>query len=242
MSRRLSEILVHQDWERKHGRSRYSYTQPIDIPFVAGTKSRLVPAPEKLLEAEEITHPLFNSEGYCNVVAEIGRQGVYLLYLRPHHRLTKIIVTPDDVVVDLFFTQDDRLMYAFYNPTTRVAITVVAKIVEDIEGVLRKISTAPDDLTWRQYFVRRSMAKYELPEWDSPDIALPEIMTALQVARYLSLELKTIQNWTSKGSIPVKRAGGSPRYLKSEIDVALKAGTLGNRSTTSRTKKGAKKS
>jgi excisionase family DNA binding protein len=241
MSRRLSEILVHQDWEEKHGRIRYSYAQPMDIPFVAGSKSSLVPPPDKLLEAEEIAYPLFNSEGYCNIVAEIGRNGVYLLYLRPHHRLTKIVLTPDDVVVDLFLTEDERMMYSFFNPTSRSAITVVAQIVEDIEGVFRKISTAPDDLTWRQYFVRRSMAKYDMPEWASPDIALPEIMTARQVAHYLNFELKTIQNWTSQGAIPFKKVGGSPRYLKSEIDGTLKANTLGSRSASTKPKNPPKK-
>jgi len=47
-------------------------------------------------------------------------------------------------------------------------------------------------------------------------------MTANQVASYPGLKAKTIRNWTSDGTIPHKKIGGSPRYLKSEIDDALK--------------------
>ncbi|MCC6396870.1 MAG: helix-turn-helix domain-containing protein [Bacteroidetes bacterium] len=54
-------------------------------------------------------------------------------------------------------------------------------------------------------------------------------MTANQVASYLGLEAKTIRNWNSDGTIPHKKIGGSPRYLKSEIDEGLKKEVLGRK-------------
>jgi excisionase family DNA binding protein len=191
-----------------------------------------MPPADRLNEAEEIASPLFNDKGFCNIAANISKNGLYFLYLRPRHRLSKLMVTPEDVIVDLLCDEKESLCYSFFNPTNREAILVTAQIVEDIDGVYRKISTYPDDLTWRQYFIRRSMVKYELPDWSSPEIAVPEIMNAQQLAEYLGFEEKTIRNWTSKGTVPFKKVGGSPRYLKSEIDEALKAGVLGGRITT----------
>lgn len=117
----------------------------------------------------------------------------------------------------------------FYNPTGKEAITVTAQLQEDIDGVYRKISAYPDDITWRQYFVRRSLAQFDVHGVHDMEPVYPELMTARQVAGYLGFEEKTIRNWTSKGTIPYKKVGGSPRYLKSEIDDALKRGVLGSK-------------
>jgi excisionase family DNA binding protein len=52
-------------------------------------------------------------------------------------------------------------------------------------------------------------------------------MTVAQAARYLSVEEKTIRNWTSEGKIPFKKLGSSVRYQKKELDEALQKGDLG---------------
>jgi predicted DNA-binding transcriptional regulator AlpA len=153
------------------------------------------------------------------------------------------MVNPESVIVDLLCNESESLCYSFFNPSNREAILVTGQIVEDIEGVYRKISSYPDDLSWRQYFVRRAMVRYEMPELSSPEIAVPEIMNARQLADYLGFEEKTIRNWTSEGTVPYRKVGGSPRYLKSEIDETLKAGTLGGRlSSNTKTKRKARKS
>jgi len=241
MSRKVSEILVHLDWGERHGRIKYRYEQALDSPFIIGKNPRIFLPPDRLEEAEEMRSSLFNDKGFCNIAANIPKNGIYLLYVRPRYRLAKLMVNPESVIVDLLCNETESLVYSFYNPTNREAILVTAQIVEDIEGVYRKISSYPDDLSWRQYFIRRAMVKYELPDWSSPEIAVPEIMNAQQLAEYLGFEEKTIRNWTSEGTIPYRKVGGSPRYLKGEIDTALKAGTLGGRSSTNAKAKKAKK-
>jgi len=42
-----------------------------------------------------------------------------------------------------------------------------------------------------------------------PEIAVPEIMNARQLADYLGFEEKTIRNWTSEGTVPYRKVGGS---------------------------------
>ena len=54
-----------------------------------------------------------------------------------------------------------------------------------------------------------------------PDPTIRELMNADQVADYLQVKKKTIQNWTSDGKIPFCHIGGSVRYRKSEIDEEL---------------------
>jgi excisionase family DNA binding protein len=229
VSRKITDILVHLDWVERHGHVKYQYSQPVVSPFLIGSSSRLLVPPEKLLEAEEISSPLFNEQGFCSIAAAVPRNGMYFLYLRPRHRLAKLIVNPESVVVDLLCDDSERLCYAFFNPTNREAITVTAQLVEDVDGVYRKISAFPDDLTWRQYFIRRAMARSEPKGIHDAEPEYPEIMTANQVASYLGFEAKTIRNWTSEGTIPHKKIGGSPRYLKSEIDDALKQEALGRK-------------
>jgi predicted DNA-binding transcriptional regulator AlpA len=243
MSRKVSEILVHLDWGEKHGRVRYKYAEAIDSPFLIGKASKMFFPAERLEEAEEIRSSLFNEKGFCNIAADVPKNGVYLLYLRPRHRLAKLMVNPESVIVDLLCNESESLCYSFFNPSNREAILVTGQIVEDIEGVYRKISSYPDDLSWRQYFVRRAMVRYEMPELSSPETAVAEIMNARQLAEYLGFEEKTIRNWTSEGTVPYRKVGGSPRYLKSEIDETLKAGTLGGRlSSNTKTKRKARKS
>jgi len=229
MSRTIAEILVHLDWVERHGQVRYSYSQPIASPFLIGSTSNLLLPPDRLEQADEVASPLFNQEGYCSILAQISRNGIYFLYLRPRYRLAKLIVNPESVVVDLLCDDSERLCYCFFNPSTREAITVTAQLVEDVDGVYRKISAFPDDLTWRQYFIRRAMAKFEPRGIHDAEPEYPEVMTTKQVASYLGFEEKTIRNWTSAGMIPHKKIGGTSRYLKSEIDEALKQETVGRR-------------
>jgi len=73
------------------------------------------------------------------------------------------------------------------------------------------------------------MARFEPHGIQDAGPDYPEVMTANQVASYLGFEAKTIRNWTSDGTIPHKKIGGSPRYLKTEIDEALKQETLGRK-------------
>jgi len=53
------------------------------------------------------------------------------------------MVNPESVIVDLLCNESESLCYSFFNPSNREAILVTGQIVEDIEGVYRKISSYP---------------------------------------------------------------------------------------------------
>jgi excisionase family DNA binding protein len=145
---------------------------------------------------------------------------------------------PDDVIADIYFNEEDEcLVYSFYNPTNRNAITITATITEDIDGVYQKIASYPDDLNWRQHFIRRAMIKTGTGILEAPKELAHKYMTAKQVAVYLQLEEKTIRNMTSEGRIPFVRVGGAVRYEKDKIDEAIKNGILGKKEVQQKGKK-----
>jgi len=197
----------------------FDIDQKVEHPLL-GDHKYLVPLDAKMSEAEINEIPLFNSSGQTQIIRNIGKHGVYYLYLPEGYYLDKIIVEPDDIIVDIFF-KDHQLIYCFYNPSNQNSIKLVLHKAKDDKKILAKLSVDPSDVIWRQYFIRKAIVK--------PDTDLPSILTQTQVADYLQLSIKTIQNWTSENKIPYKKVGGVPRYLKSEIDEAIRSEQLGKK-------------
>lgn len=200
MTIRVKKIICHYDNGEKYIEVGYSYNQRIDLPYAAGKLQELFPRPDKLEDAREVVQPLFNQSGLANIVVEVGQHGIYYLALRVGYVLKDIILDPDSVIADIYFGQKGELIYSFYNPTNRPAINIKAALTVDNEGVSAKLKADPDDLIWRQYFIRKSLVKYD-DSVSLPRKQYPELMTAEQVAEYLRVEKKTIHNWTSSGKI-----------------------------------------
>ena len=231
MSIQIKKAVVYYDNENSYVTQVYVFPGPIDVPYLTGKMSVLMPLPGAIAEpASQIDIPLFNGNGYGKMIIEVGPRGLLYLQLRKEYCLEKILLEPDDVIVDIYHN-DQGLVYSFYNPTRRNAITVSAQRGEDIEGVYRKISSDPDNLHWRQYFVRRSLEKPDTGILVTPTRQYPEHMNAAEVAEYLNVEEKTIRNWTNDGKIPNVKLGSLVRYKKSEIDDAVAKGKIGKSST-----------
>ena len=98
-----------------------------------------------------------------------------------------------------------------------MTIVIKASIEKDIENTYQKLKSDPTNLEWRQYFVRRNLIKFD--KFHKPEKVYPELMTSDQVADYLQVKKKTIQNWTSLNKIPYKGKKGSRRYKKSDIEL-----------------------
>ena len=226
MSVRVNKIFVDYDLVEKHNQVSYAHKEDVELVDLVTRFS----APDQLLDARETKTPIFNRSGDATIVRPIGPYGVYYLYLRPLYALSRIVVEPDDVFVDVTRVKD-QLVYCFYNGTRRESISITATISEDIEGVARELSTGLNDASWRQYFIRKVLTKPGASSIDQPPGAYPDIMTAARAARYLSVEEKTIRNWTSEGKIPYKKLGSSVRYVRAELDAALEAGTIGKTSS-----------
>ena len=130
---------------------------------------------------------------------------------------------PDDVDIDLLISER-RFVYCFQNLSDRSFITIRAKLAPDSENEFDLIKSNLSDLEWRQYFLRKSLLNTQ--SISKPQKAIPDIMTADQLADYLQVSPKSIRNWTSKGDIPVAKIKGTARYVKEEIDSFLETGKI----------------
>jgi excisionase family DNA binding protein len=219
MSFKLKKAIIEVDYGKSFASLTFNADQNVEHPLL-GDHKFLVPFEAKMNEAEINKLPLINSSGQMQIIRDIGMHGVYYIFMQEGYLLDKIITEPDEIVIDIFF-KENQLIYCFYNPSHHKSIKIVAHKEKGGEKVLAKLAVDPADIIWRQYFIRKAIVR--------PDTDLPSIMTQTQVADYLQLKIKTIQNWTSENKIPYKKVGGVPRYLKAEIDDAIRSEMLGKK-------------
>jgi excisionase family DNA binding protein len=53
-----------------------------------------------------------------------------------------------------------------------------------------------------------------------------EWLTAKEVAAYLKVSLATVYRWTSEGILKKYKTGRTSRYIKDEVDAAMKGGQV----------------
>ena len=236
MPYKLNKIIFHRDHDWGYETHTHPLNKEIDFPFIAGELQELIPKKDqfgKKSNLEISNTPLFNEKGLGKLVPDVGPKGIYYLELRPGYKLEKLYVEPDDVIVDIYFgglatldksSSHKSLVYSFYNPTRRTAINISCRLINDSENIWQKIYMYPDDLYWRQYFIKQAMTGNVISLESSP--AQKELMNQDQIAEYLQVSKKTIQNWTTNGIIPFEKLPGTRevRYRKSEIDTLLKSG------------------
>jgi len=218
MPYKLNKIIFQRDNIKDYETHTHPLDTEIDFPFVAGKLQELVPKENqygKQSRLEISTSPLFNESGLTKLIPEVGPKGIYYLELRPGHKLKQLVVDPDDVYVDIYIGPKDTLIYSFYNPTRRKSIAITASIEKDDQKVYSKLKSDPQDIYWRQHFVRLAMDKIDNEKSESK---LSEYMTVDEVAKLLKLSKKTIRNWTSEGKIPSVKLGSAVRYRKTQIE------------------------
>ena len=219
---RVKKLIV--DWDSpqssvyKYRRQTFIINEEMDFPYFAGSLKVLFPPTMKLDLVEKYykDNELFNAQGLAKIILPIGSMGLYYLILRPKFKIDKLFVEPDHVVVDIYYGENNNLIYSFYNPTQQSSIAITASIKKDDKGIYSKLKSNPTDIYWRQYFVRVALNNADTVL--SPPDKTPEIMSIDEVARYLNLKSQTIRNWTSQRKIPSVKIGGSVRYKKLEID------------------------
>ncbi len=229
---KIKKVIVHFDNVQSYIEEEYETLTEVDFPYLAGKMRVLIPegVKRKFLPDSKVNLPLFNQSGRGKIIVPVGSNGVYLLQLRSRYCLDEIIVEPDDVFADIYFNdEDEALIYSFYNPTRRNAISITARVVEDIGGIYRRINSEPEDIHMRQYFILRAIRKAGTSSIDEPKKILSENMNAREVAEYLNVSEKTIRNWTHTGKIPCVKLGANVRYPKKEIDATLAKSEIGNK-------------
>jgi excisionase family DNA binding protein len=219
MPYKLNKIIFQKDNIQDYETHTRQLNTEIDNPFIAGKLQEMFPEDNQYGNILELsTSLLFNESGLTKLIPEVGPKGIYYLELKPGHKLKQLVVEPEDVVVDIYFGREDTLIYSFYNPTRRKSIAITASIEKDTENIYTKLKSDPEDIHWRQHFIRRALAEFNKEGLSPLKKEYPENMTAVQVADYLQVEEKTIRNWTSQGKIPSVRISGIVRYKKSDIE------------------------
>ncbi len=101
------------------------------------------------------------------------------------------------------------MIYSFYNPTRRNAISITAAIEKDTEGVYSQIKAEPDDLIWRHYFVQRALLSTQnsVVKINQSEKIDKEILTADEAANLLRMKKKTLQNYVSERKIKSLKGG-----------------------------------
>lgn len=235
MPYKLNKIIFQRDWDWGYETYTYDLSTEIEFPYAAGMLQELVPKEKsqiKKYKPEISDTSLFNEKGLGKFIPEVGPKGIYYLELRPRHKLNQLIVEPEDVVADIYYggkatvdkTSAHRsLLYAFYNGTRRQLINISCRIVVDSENIWQKIYANSDDLYWRHFFIKQAMAVNSV--LNQPLQNTRELLNQNQLADYLQVSKKTIQNWTTSRIIPFEKLPGTKevRYRKSDIDAALKS-------------------
>ncbi len=227
MPYKLNKIIFQRDNIKDYETHTHPLDTEIDFPFVAGKLQELVPKEHqygKQSRLELSTIPLFNESGLTKLIPEVGPKGIYYLEIRPGHKLKQLIVEPDDVIEDIYIGPKDTLIYSFYNPTRKNHISITSAIEKDTENVWQKIYAHPDDLYWRQLFINDAKSGNILSAQIQPPVK--ELMNQDQLADYLQVAKKTIQNYTANRIIPFEKIPGTGvvRYRKTDIDAHLKSG------------------
>jgi excisionase family DNA binding protein len=162
--------------------------------------------------------PLFNKKNHTKIIDPLGQHGLLHIQLMPGKFLESIFVDPAGISIDLILANDGALIYEFYNASLAETVAITTTCATDKANIYSKIKMNPDDLEYRQYFVRKALKMSSYGDIDEPKVTFPEIMTAQQVALYLQLSLSTVRNKTSTNELPSIKVAGSRRYRKSDID------------------------
>lgn len=265
---KIKQIITHWENPKGYQEQLHIHETEIDHPYTAGSINFLLSHKAKLIHDIYSDVTLFSERGLAKYSIPIGHNGIYYLVLRKNYCLKQLIVEPEEVVMDIFYSLDpssktkekreiknpklevinlkeeignekirekelkeeikkytvknDRLIYSFYNPTRRSSITISCKIIEDTDNTYSKIYSNPDDLYWRQYFIKQAQPQ---PTGTLQTISpVRELMNQDQLAEYLQVKKKTIQNWTAEKKIPFEKIPETKevRYRKADIDEILK--------------------
>jgi len=210
------DVYTRQVWE---------LVEPVIYQYAVGDAlPNLVPLESELLteESNVFKEPLFNKKNHMKISDALGQHGLLHIQLMPNKIFKSFFVEPDSIAVDLLLGEENELIYEFYNPSPAKSLVITGTCADDLDNTYSKIKANPDDLEYRQYFIRKTLKKADYGKLSEPQTSYPEIMTAEQVSRYLQLSLSTVRNKTSTRELPSVKIASSTRYLKSDIDSLLK--------------------
>lgn len=176
MSFPVKKIIAYRDFVVYFLRLDIILKREVYSPYCAGEFQSLVPHQDeqKSHTMKKIDTPLFNKSGLGKFIVDVDEEGIFYIELRSGHVLESLSIDPIEVVVDLYYGQDNRLIYNFYNPTNKPALSITTIINSDVDRVYEQIKEDPGDVFWRQSFIREAL----LSERGGRQQYGPELMTA----------------------------------------------------------------
>ena len=153
-----------------YSRLEWELDKPVLYQYAVGEPLKyLVPADAELQvdKTEIYKEPLFNKKNHTKIIDSIGQYGLIHIQLMPNKYLKVIFVEPDSVTVDLLLGNKQTLIYEFYNPSEAKTISITATRADDAENIYLKIKTNPDDLEYRQFFIKKHLKKQITVNWMS---------------------------------------------------------------------------
>ena len=191
----------------------YQYAVGELLPHLRHKDSKFNP-----YETDAVRFPLFNKSNNAKISEQIGQYGLLHIQLEPNQYLKEIYVEPDGVTVDILVGSNELMVYEFYNPTKADTVTIRATLGIDKEGIAKKIKAHGDDLEFRQYYIRQVLKKPGTTPIDKPKTEFEDWLTAIELAEYLKISIKTVYNKTSSKEFKSYPNRGKKKYKKSDFD------------------------
>lgn len=215
----VKNIIHYRDYGKHYHRLQFERDFSQQMEYKVGNFGNLVPSDAKLKYDKEldVEFPLFNKVKNTKIIEKIGQKGVLYLELQKGYLLNEIFVEPDTISVDIYYG-DGTLVYGFYNAGTNDVIALTLSVKDDIHNAYSKIRAHSTDLEWRQYFIKQALLKPGVKKIQVSDPVIRELMTVDQLADYVQMGKKRLQNLAANGKIPVHHFEGKALYKKSEID------------------------
>lgn len=198
----VHNIVHYRDYVDFFQRLEFLRDKPVYVQYLPGEGlTRLIPE-DSILQFERgiaFDTPLFNQANNLKIVEPLGQGDTLFLELRPDHILSPIYVTPDSVDIDLYYGQES-LIYMFHNPSTSVALTIIATLQPDKEALFTRLTREPEALDLRRQAVEKALRLSSQP------------ITDLEVLKKAKLVDSTYIFRPQKG-VWMMAFGGEPKHL-----------------------------
>lgn len=169
-------------------------------------------------ESKDYNSSLFNENGLMSLVMAVEENTLIYIQVRSDHVLEEIIISPDSIIPDIHYSTENKLLYSFYNLSFNGNLCIKGKLLPDVNDYYNKLRKAPEDLTWREYLIKKSLADSRtFPDPEKIENA-SDMIIASEAAAVLGMAEKTVRNWTSEGKIPYIKVGRSVKYSRKALE------------------------
>jgi excisionase family DNA binding protein len=214
---KIKEAIAYRETNIGYLKITIETNESVTLPYVAGDYSEFIPESDRKTNGLEIfKKPLFNNALTQRFSESFSEPGIVYVELQKNYRAKAIQRDNPKTLVDLYYTKDKTLVYAFHLPGNNQVLGFKLKKESDNGKIWKELSAHPDDPIWRQALLKEALIDVE--SGTGLENVYRDLMTVKEVAAYLQLSEGTVRNYVSAKEIPFEKKGGSVRFRKSDID------------------------